>query len=91
MVNVNVFNLDCWYKHSYSLDIEPLTESHEYKCNSCGKEVTSRNELMIHRKKVHPETVSVCGQQKNGKCDRSEQCWYKHNDEMPLDFQKVWK
>ena len=92
------FNTNCWYKHSEITSIseeQTSLEKQSYKCNSCGEDNLSRNNLMMHRKKEHAGTISVCKGYLNGTCKRSpDNCWYVHKDDkieadFNLDFQEV--
>ena len=51
------------------------------KCRNCVEQFTSKWNLMTHRKYIHLQTVAMCRNKLEGKCDYSdEMCWWNHND-----------
>ena len=71
-----VYKMDEVGKHmSYHVMGESL------KCKTCGKEVKTKSELMVHRKREHPNTVAPCKNYLIGRCDfRDESCWWNHRE-----------
>ena len=59
---------DCWDKHEKE-------SSEKFQCSTCGITFKSKNVVMLHRKKEHPEKVQNCRNQEN--CTQTT-CWYKH-------------
>ena len=48
-------------------------------CNYCQEKFKTKDSLMVHRKKVHIERVSICSNFLNGTCYfESDDCWYIH-------------
>ena len=48
-------------------------------CNYCHDKFNSKDSLMVHRKNVHMERVSICSNFLNGACYfESDECWYLH-------------
>ena len=74
---------ECYYMHPNNTDameiVEDSGDSSEPKveCKSCDKSFNSKNEVMQHRKEVHPATVSECRDYKESKCRRTL-CWFRH-------------
>ena len=57
------------------------SENQETKliCNVCKEEFNTKDALMKHKKKEHPDKVRPCTDYSAGTCIRSnEQCWYGH-------------
>ena len=82
---------ECWYRHDSN---RPQTESRTtriinkeggagrnsttYNCHSCNEEFRTKNSVMMHRKRIHPEMCKPC--EKGGECSRNEECWYTHDN-----------
>ena len=77
-------NKKCWYVHEEQLmevDESFQSENQETKliCNVCKEEFNTKDALMKHKKKEHPDKVRPCTDYSAGTCIRSnEQCWYGH-------------
>ena len=64
----------CVYRHDENAKFK-------LKCKFCEKVFKTKDELMMHRKEHHPETVSTCRDQQTGYCHRKEnECYYSHKD-----------
>jgi hypothetical protein len=61
--------VDCRFNH------DKVTEG-IHLCYQCGKELTSRSELIGHIKEIH--TMPACKHYLKGKCTFHERCWYSH-------------
>ena len=66
----------CWLKHSKSTRLN-MTNEKDIKCHICKHDFKSKNSMMLHRKKHHPEETSFCKKYKEGNCDFNT-CWYIH-------------
>jgi hypothetical protein len=48
-------------------------------CNYCKEKFKTKDSVMVHRKKVHVERVSICSNFLNGTCYfETDDCWYVH-------------
>ena len=64
----------CVYRHDENAKFN-------MKCKLCENVYKTKDELMMHRKEHHPETVSTCRDQQTGYCHRKEnECYYSHKD-----------
>ena len=53
------------------------------KCFTCDMVCSNFEELMVHRKSSHRDTINPC--RFNASCKFQEQCWYRHDDDSNLD------
>ena len=61
----------CWFRHTNS-----ELPQEKYDCKFCGEVFKTKNELQIHKKMKHSETVPFCT---NDKCwYGQEKCWFRH-------------
>ena len=69
---------DCWYQHKTKNSL--LTQTlKEFKCSLCGQSFTLKSDFMNHRKREHPQKISICKTYINGSCKfGNEKCWYTH-------------
>ena len=71
-------NGQCWLKHEKSNSTKS-SEVKNIKCYTCKKDFKTKNGMMLHRKKYHPEATSKCEKYQNGGCTFDEfECWYIH-------------
>ena len=84
----------CWYVHERPMgpQTNPQTsqENQSFSCNVCEQVFTTRNDLMFHKKRVHPSNI-ICSNFLNGYCRRGtsgEFCWYQH-EQPPTAVQSV--
>ena len=84
----------CWYMHNTQVHSQ-ITHVRsqvvtQLACNLCEQVFTKRNELMFHKKRVHPSNI-VCSNFLGGYCRRGvsgEFCWYRH-DQLPVSATNV--
>ena len=70
---------DCWWSHTEQQNIK----SDSIECFICCKTYKSRNDMMIHRKKHHPNVVKQCEKYKQDYCSyKPDSCWYLHGTEV---------
>ena len=76
---------ECWYKHCSVMPPQiPQVSSQKtthLACNVCKQIFSERNDLMFHKKRVHPSDI-VCSNFLAGYCRRGtsgENCWYNHD------------
>ena len=55
------------------------------KCFTCDMVCSNFEELMIHRKISHRDTINPC--RFNATCKFKEKCWYRHDDDSIFDHQ----
>ena len=55
------------------------------KCFTCDMVCSNFEELMIHRKISHRDTINPC--RFNASCKFKEKCWYRHDDDSTFDHQ----
>ena len=54
-------------------------------CHYCKTKLKTREDLMIHRKKVHREKVSICRHFIEGKCYfENDECWFIHDTPVAM-------
>ena len=72
----------CWWRHvTKSLTSTNSGPMSQQTCNICKEVFTGKSEVMIHKKVNHEESVSICHNYKDGKCDYPpERCWYRHDN-----------
>ena len=61
----------CWFRHT---NLELPQE--KYDCKFCGEVFKTKNDLQIHKKTKHSETVPYCTNDKYWY--RQEMCWFRH-------------
>ena len=75
----------CFWRHTGK---DNLDES--MQCFICERTLTSKSELMMHRKKDHPNLVRECNNFQEGKCRfQNEFCWFKHISKASQTDKKV--
>ena len=62
----------CWYMHKQSNISQVQT------CHICKETFKTRNAVMMHKKRTHPEACNPCERFENGDCSRSDECWNIH-------------
>ena len=68
----------CWKIHKKVLVITASnTEDSSNECFICKNNFKNKNEMMLHRKEVHPEKVRLCNNPIN--CGLKT-CWYRHKE-----------
>ena len=87
---------ECWYRHSTDrqengaqtpgIDRYLSKSLVKYKCHECSEEFRVKNDMMIHKKNIHPETCMPCEQFAAGKCTREKECWYLHKSVNSFQF-----
>ena len=50
-------------------------------CHYCDEIFQTKKDLMVHRKRDHPEKVNTCYYFLQGICNFGEDCWYNHKKE----------
>ena len=87
----------CWWNHAEKV----VNLDDNIKCFMCSKVFERKNEMMVHRKKYHPENLRQCKQFQSNACRfKEESCWFIHQlekdtvhseEKMETDsvFQKV--
>ena len=85
----------CWWNHY----VQKQSVAAEVKCFICDEKFENKTNMMIHRKKNHPELVRKCDQYEINNCRfKEESCWFKHEikkeeneraSSSKLVFQKV--
>ena len=67
----------CWWRH------DEKQKEDNIQCFVCGENFESRGEVMVHRKKKHPQIVKPCNKYKESNCRFNEDsCWFKHEMEL---------
>ena len=92
---------ECWYRHNTGRSEKlptgnkntnefevPERRSANYMCHSCKEEFRTKNNLMMHKKKTHPETCMLCEHYVSGECTRDTHCWYMHGKSNMLQVHK---
>ena len=70
----------CWWRHSSdSSNTKLTTQRTTNECNVCETTFTNKYDMMMHKKNNHEESVPLCRNMRNGKCDFSN-CWYRHKE-----------
>lgn len=85
----------CWYKHKSETHKKTnhvntnniVQDTQEYingfveeiKCFFCPQKFKGKNEVMKHKKNVHPEKCKLCVNFVAGNCSRIE-CWFSHGE-----------
>ena len=96
--NCSFTSESCWWNH------EKSSGSDSVKCFICGTTFATKNEMMVHRKKIHLNVIKSCTQfLLNGCRFQDNFCWFKHDSETEntnveesimeteSDFQEVHK
>ena len=80
----------CWYIHGTQVithtNPQGAQENTTFICNVCEQVFTSRNEMMFHKKRIHPSDI-LCSNFLNGYCRRGisgEFCWYRHENQSTV-------
>lgn len=67
----------CWWRHAK----EQEKNSENSDCYICNKAFKSRAEMMMHRKKNHPNVVRKCEMFLTNSCRyREGSCWFVHEE-----------
>ena len=70
----------CWNSH----EITP-GENDKFGCYVCNQTFLSKNRMMRHRKREHPESAQMCREFGIGSCDKEEDnCWYLHKKDFQI-------
>ena len=81
----------CWFVHrrqtSSQINPNEIQPDTRLTCNTCEQVFSDRNELMFHKKRVHPSNIT-CSNFLAGYCRRGERCWYRH-ELLPTPVQNV--
>ena len=72
----DVFDLG---EHMYEVHAE-LNDDYTISCYYCGNYCKTKGDLMVHRKKAHPEKFNLCRYFAAGHCDFDNECWFNHSD-----------
>ena len=74
-------DLKCWWSHRLK-----QTVSEEVKCFICDEKFENKTNMMLHRKKEHPEKVRQCVKYNENECRfQAESCWFKHEPVKQTD------
>ena len=69
---------ECWYSHK-SDSRKVLTE---FKCKTCEEVFKFKSEFMKHRRAKHIESVPLCRDASNGRCQFGKiKCWFNHEED----------
>ena len=83
------FNNDCWYIHEEeSMEIVGPNQESNFKCNFCDEAFTERGQFMMHNKTKHLKSVAICKEFTDGKCQKGEYCWFRHEHRNEITPQK---
>ena len=66
-------------QHKTSSHAEVSDDANYLFCHSCSKKCASREDLMKHRKKDHPEIIKKCKFYRQGYCEYNDICWFSHD------------
>ena len=101
--NCSYSSEECWYRHNTSRSekqmhgTKSLSEgkvsekrSEKYTCHSCKEEFRTKNNLMMHKKKSHPENCMLCEHFVSGECTRDKDCWYLHEQSDSLQTHECY-
>jgi hypothetical protein len=75
---------ECLYRHiengeSDSSDASQAQQDMKYTCKTCNNEFHNKNDMMMHKKREHPNTVNVCKDLLTKSCRKGPMsCWYHH-------------
>ena len=62
----------------------------KYQSELCEKLFKNNNELMLHKKREHAESVSDCWNFNAGVCEWDKNCWFLHSEEkIKTDFKCI--
>ena len=64
------------------------TSSLEEKCYTCQKVCTDFEELMIHRRENHKDSINFCRYLSENSCKFGNRCWYSHDETKKNDSPK---
>ena len=87
---------NCWYVHSELVAEENVSSI--FNCEICGNTFKERTLFMKHKKLSHPQFVPECEKFALGKCQRAQECWFRHGKSVSsgsiqsnseLDFQQA--
>ena len=68
----------CWKIHEKAVaNTSSETASNAHECYICKNKFQSKNEMMLHRKEIHPKRVKNCKDPQN--CS-FKKCWCNHNE-----------
>ena len=68
----------CWWKHREENNLNTLN----IECFICHEKFSSKDAMMIHRKREHPNMVKYCTKINTNECKFGEnECWFKHSGE----------
>ena len=70
----------CWFRHEIHKENDSQSEMKYFKCNICGKMLSSKTEFMKHKKNNHEEHIKTCNLFKRGQCTYHESCWFAHKN-----------
>ena len=74
----------CWWNHDKN------HRNDNIQCFVCGESFNTRAEVMVHRKKRHPEIVKPCSNFEGKICRFNEKfCWFKHADTEDVESMEV--
>ena len=65
----------CWFSH------QEKDTNQEMKCNFCAENFKTKNDLQLHKKRMHISSVSLCA---NEICTYKEKCWFRHDKKIVL-------
>ena len=79
-----VFSSDkCWWKHK---EKDNQNKGFTIKCSICQNMFSSKDAMMMHRKKMHRNLVKECSKLRNSECDYGEnECWFIHGTNNTLE------
>ena len=79
-----IFSSDkCWWKHKEKDD---QNIGSTIKCFICQNMFSSKDSMMMHRKKMHRNLVKECIKSRNSECDYGEnECWFIHGTNNTLE------
>ena len=65
----------CWWRHAEKQNGDSI------QCFVCGESFKNRGDVMVHRKKKHPQIVKPCNNYEGNCRFKEESCWFKHKNE----------
>ena len=78
---------ECWYRHldAHQNKTQDILKPH-LSCQLCNENFGEKSDLMKHKKEVHRGNVPKCRDFMLGKCTKSKSCWFKHDDDQPMEI-----
>ena len=80
---------ECWLVHEKKKEITKRKETKDdSKCYICEQMFKTKNDMMRHRKQIHPVGLRTCKDDEEGTCEFGpRRCWYIHVNDVEQGFQ----